>query len=126
MGVNLSVRKRLKGIKWYFRGGQPYCWEGACRKYILWGHANRAVCPRSVLYHTSLPYGRIETLVDLSYVVIRQWFQCLNHLFDPDWQDYQGVDLDKTRGKIDGEKRYIWVAVDCDTLELPAVNISSS
>jgi len=25
MGVNLSVRKRLKGIKWYFRGGQPYC-----------------------------------------------------------------------------------------------------
>ena len=62
--------------------------------------------------------------MDRSHEVIRQWFHRLTHLFEPDRQDRQEVAVDETKIEVDGEEVYVWTAVDCDTLEVLAVEVS--
>ncbi|AUV84544.1 IS6 family transposase (plasmid) [Salinigranum rubrum] len=76
------------------------------------------------LYHAGLSYRRIEPFVDRSYEAIRQWFHRLKHLFEPDCQPRQEVAVDETKIEIDGEEYYVWAAVDCETLEVLAVDVS--
>lgn len=47
-------------------------------------------------------------------------------LFEPDCRDRQEVAVDETKIEIDGEEIYAWVAVDCDMLEVLAMNVSPS
>ena len=76
------------------------------------------------LYHAGLSYRRIEPFVDRSYEAIRQWFHRLKHLFEPDYRARQEVAVDETKIEIDGEQHYVWAAVDCETLEVLAVDVS--
>jgi putative transposase len=76
------------------------------------------------LYHAGFSYRRIEPFVDRSYEVIRQWFHWLKHVFEPDCRVRQEVAVDETKIEIDGEQHYVWAAVDCETLEVLAVEVS--
>ena len=76
------------------------------------------------LYHAGLSYRRIEPFVDRSYEAIRQWFHRLKQLFEPDCRDRQEVAVDETKIEIDGTEHYVWAAVDCETLEVLAVEVS--
>ena len=62
--------------------------------------------------------------MDRSYEAIRNWFHRLKHLFEPDCRDRQEVAVDETKVEIDGDEHYIWAAVDCETLEVLAVEVS--
>jgi putative transposase len=79
--------------------------------------------------HVSVPpglsYRKIEPFVDRSYEAIRQWFYPLEHLFEPDCRDRQEITVDETTIQVDGEKVCVWTAVDCDTLEVLDVDVSS-
>jgi hypothetical protein len=37
-------------------------------------------------YHTGLSYHQIEPFVERSHKLVQQWFQQLEHLFEPDYQ----------------------------------------
>ena len=76
------------------------------------------------MYHAGLSSRRIEPFVDRSYETIRQWFHRLKHLFEPDCRDRQEVAVDETKIEIDGDEYYVWAAVDCETLEVLAVEVS--
>lgn len=76
------------------------------------------------LYNAGLSYWRIEPFVNRLYEMIRQWFHQLNHLFEPYCQDRQKIAVDFDFRLIDGEEHDVWVTVDCDTLEVFAVEIS--
>ena len=76
------------------------------------------------LYHAGLSYRKIKPFVDRSHEAVRQWFHRLKHLFEPDCREREEVAVDETKIDIDGEKVYIWAAVDCETLEVLAVEVS--
>lgn len=76
------------------------------------------------LYHAGLSYRRIEPFVDRSYEAIRNWFHRLKYLFEPDYRDRQEVAVNETKVEIDGDEHYVWGAVDCDTPEVIAVEVS--
>ena len=76
------------------------------------------------LHHAGLSYRRMEPFVDRSYEAIRQWFHRLKHLFEPGCRARQKVAVDETKIEIDGEQHYVWAAVDCETLEVLAVDVS--
>ena len=76
------------------------------------------------LYHAGLSYRRIELFVDRSYEAIRQWFHRLKHLFEPDCRDCDEVAVDETKISIDGDEHYVWAAVDCETFEVLAVEVT--
>ena len=76
------------------------------------------------LYRAGLPYRRIEPFVDRSYESIRDWFHRLKHLFEPDCRTRQEVAVDETKAEIGGDEHYVWAAVDCETLEVLAVEVS--
>lgn len=75
------------------------------------------------LYHTGLPYHKVEPIVECSYEAIRQWFHRLKHLFEPDGQDRQEVAIGETKIEIGGEEVYVWAAVDCETLEVLSADV---
>ncbi|WP_281194372.1 DDE-type integrase/transposase/recombinase [Halorubrum sp. F4] len=76
------------------------------------------------LYHVGLSYRRIEPFVDRSHEAIRQWFHWLKHFFEPDCRDRQEVAVDETKVEIDGDEHYVWAAVDCEMLEVLAVEVT--
>jgi len=76
------------------------------------------------LYHAGLSYRKIEPFIDRSYEAIRQWFHRLKHLFEPDCRERDEVAVDETKIDIDGHEMYVWAAVDCETLEVLAVEVS--
>ena len=76
------------------------------------------------LYHAGLSYRKIEPFVGRSYEAVRQWFHRLKHLFEPDCQERDEVAVDETNIEIDGKEVYVWAAVDCETLEVLAVEVS--
>jgi len=76
------------------------------------------------LYHTGLSYRDIEPFVDRSHEAVRQWFHQHKHLFEPDCQHRQEIAVDETKVEVDGEEVYVWAAVDCDSLEVLAVDVS--
>lgn len=82
------------------------------------------VSSRRHLHHLGLSYRRIEPLVDSSHKAIRNWYHRLKYFFEPDCQDRQGVAVDFHFRLIDGEEHYVWAAVDCDFLEVLAVDVS--
>ena len=77
------------------------------------------------LYHAGLTYRKIEPFVDRSYEAIRGRFHRLKHLFEPDCRERKEVAADETKIDINGEEVYVWAAVDCETLEVLAVEVSS-
>jgi putative transposase len=77
----------------------------------------------ALLYSAGLSYRRIEPFVDRSYEAIKQWFHRLKHLFEPDCRARAEVAVDETTIVIGDEQHSAW-AVDCDTLEGLAVDIS--
>lgn len=94
----------------------------------LWGeHEETPLCRRTLaafLYHAGLSCRMVEPFVNRSYEAIRQWYRRLKRLFEPDCRDRQEVAVDEMKIEIDGEEALIWPAVDCDTLEVLAVNVS--
>jgi len=76
------------------------------------------------LYHAGLSYRKIEPFVDRSHEAVRQWFHRLKHLFEPDCREREEVAVNETKIDTDGEEVYIWAAVDCETLEVLAVEVS--
>ena len=76
------------------------------------------------LYHAGLSYRKIEPFVGRSYEAVRQWFHRLKHLFEPDCQERDEVAVNETNIEIDGKEVYVWAAVDCETLEVLAVEVS--
>ena len=76
------------------------------------------------LYRAGLSYREIEPFVGHSYEAVRQWFHRLKHLFEPDCQERDEVAVDETNIEIDGKEVYVWAAVDCETLEVLAVEVS--
>jgi putative transposase len=76
------------------------------------------------LYHAGLSHKKIEPFVERSYEAIRQWLHRLRGLFKPDCRTRQEVTVDETKIEIDGEEVFVWAAVDCDTLEVVAVDVS--
>ncbi|MFA9517324.1 hypothetical protein ACERIT_08920 [Halopenitus sp. H-Gu1] len=76
------------------------------------------------LYHAGLSYRRIESFVERSYEVIRKWSHRLKHLFEPDCRERHEVAVDETKPEIDGSEHCIWAAVDCETPEVLAVEVS--
>jgi len=63
--------------------------------------------------------------VEHSYEAIRQWFHRLKYFFQSDCRGRQEVFVDETIIEIDGKEYYLWAAVDCETLEVLSVDISS-
>lgn len=76
------------------------------------------------LYHAGLSYRKIEPFVGRSHEAVRQWFHRLKHLFEPDCRERDEVAVDETKVEVDGEEVYVWAAVDCETLEVLAVEVS--
>ncbi|WP_158294486.1 DDE-type integrase/transposase/recombinase [Halorubrum sp. GN11GM_10-3_MGM] len=77
------------------------------------------------LYHAGLSCCRIEPFVDRSYEAIRQRFHRLKDFFEPDYRDRQEIAVDKAKTSIDGDEHYVWAAVDCETLGVLAVEVST-
>jgi len=76
------------------------------------------------LYHAGLSYRKIEPFIDHSYEAIRQWFHRVKYLFELDCREREEVAVDETKLDIDGEEVYVWAAVDCESLEVLAVEVS--
>jgi putative transposase len=98
------------------------------RQQEVFSREDTPLCRRvlgTFLYHAGLSYRKIEPFVERSYEAIRQWFHRLKQLFEPDCRDRQVVAVDETKIEIDGEEVYVWAAVDCDTLEVLSVDVSS-
>ena len=79
---------------------------------------------RVASYRAGLSYRKIEQFIDRSYEAIRQWLHRLKHLFERDCREREEVTVDETKLDIDGEEVYVWMAVDCETLEVLAVEVS--
>jgi putative transposase len=76
------------------------------------------------LYHAGLSYRKISPFVERSHEAVRQWFHRLKHLFAPDCRQRDEVAVDETKIEIDSEEVFVWAAVDCETLEVLAVEVS--
>ena len=87
--------------------------------HTAWSARLRSV---SVLCRAVLPEDR--TFVDRSYEAIYGWFHQLKDLFELDCQQGEEVAVDETNIDMDGEEVYVRVAVDCETLEVLAVEVS--
>ena len=79
---------------------------------------------RVASYHPGLSCWKIEPFIGRLYEGIRQWFHRLKRLFERDCREREEVTVDKTKLDIDGEEVYVWAAVDCETLEVLAVEVS--
>jgi putative transposase len=55
---------------------------------------------------------------------MRQWFHRVKHVFEPDCRARQEVAVNESKIEIDGEQHYVWAAVDCETLEVLAIEVS--
>jgi len=56
---------------------------------------------------------------------IRDWFYRCNHLFESDCRDRHEMAAAETKIDIDVQAHYVWAAVDCDTLKVLHVDVSS-
>ena len=76
------------------------------------------------LYRAGVSYRKTEPSVGRSYEAVRGWFHRFKPLLEPDCQQREEGAVDETNIDVDGQEVYVWAAVDCETLEVLAVEVS--